>query len=550
MKKRPFQKKLQKEIFIYSVEMIALVTIILSAILYWFNTTTTRVQLDHTENRIHQLLSSNLNAYEKQIETNRNGVFLDYLKVEADDSDIYGKFYAFNSQQELKSDLMIFDKDMKLQFNSNSKWNNQGVFVNFLLVITERMKEEHTNHVEKIFMDHDKEHYLILTSRIWNLFTLKGYAITIINGKEILSNLNQMQSQYIIADKFNNVFAASSSEFITGPLEKVDTSFFKTRFKYKEDTYYSQTTALTPSLTLTVYQKSLMYPYLLTISIVIVLLITVFMLGFAMLFSRRISLRNAKSLEKLTEEMKKLRKDPNYRLHIHTSDEFEVVSKRINLMLEELSSVHHNNISLLQANLLAERKKLEAQFNPHFLYNTLEVIRASIHFDKDMADQLIIRLNKILRYSINEENPEVKLLTDIVFIQEYLEISKVRFEHFDYKIDLDSACEQIPVPKLFLMPLIENSLKYGFRKRDDLEIIISGKKEADGSFSIQVIDNGNNLTKEKSNRINDNLQNNIPMGNHHGLTNSKKRIQLMYPQAKFNILTQNEQTIIEIRLGV
>lgn len=550
MQKKPFQEKLQKEILMYSFGMIILVTIILSAILYWLNTTSTRMQLNHTESNIQQLLTNNLQEYEKSMETNRKTIYLDYLTGRINDPTIYSSFYAFNSQNELKSELMIVNQNMQLEFSSNPRWGNSGIFMNFLSVVTERMKEEHIDSTQKIFMDNDKEHYLILTTPIRDLFIIKGYAVTIINGKEIRSNLNQTQSQYIISDKFNNVLSSSSSDFITGTLGRIENSLFENQFKYKNDLFYSQTTSLTPALTLTVYQKSLMYPYFLTISTIIVLLIASMMLGFAFLFSKRISLRNARSLEKLINEMKIIRKDPTYRLNIHTKDEFEIVSRRINLMLEELSSVHHNNISLLQANLLAERKKLEAQFNPHFLYNTLEVIRASLYFDKDLANQLIIRLNKILRYSINEENPEVKLLNDIVFIEEYLEINKARFEHFDYKIDLDPECEKISVPKLFLMPLIENSLKYGFQKRNDLNITILGRKETDQIFLIQVIDNGDNLTKEKSFQINDNLQNNIPMGNHHGLINSKKRIQLMYPKTKFNLMKQNQYTVVEIRIGV
>ncbi|MCM3750367.1 histidine kinase, partial [Paenibacillus pasadenensis] len=150
--------------------------------------------------------------------------------------------------------------------------------------------------------------------------------------------------------------------------------------------------------------------------------------------------------------------------------EFELISTKINEMLDELSGAHQKNINLLKENTLAERKMLEAQFNPHFLYNTLEVIRASIAFDPALSNQLILRLTKILRYSIEEKTEEVTLRTDLRYLEEYLMINRIRFQDFTYQLEIEDAALDLPIPKLFLLPIIENSLKYGFKHRHDLAI--------------------------------------------------------------------------------
>lgn len=548
MKRQLFQENLRKEILIYSAIFIAVIILILSFILSAFNGISINMQLDNTEQVVQDFISKNIKQYEEQLTQNSKRLYLDFLNETVSESNIYSNYYTFNSQQDLKSELLILDESMNLKFSSNSRWNKDGIFLNFLSIITPKIDEE-TEVVQRLYVDKDREHYLLLMTTIGNPLSPEGYSVQVINGKEVISNLNQLQNQYIISDKFDNVFASSSNLFISGNLEKVEGTVFKNRFNYHDDLYYSERSSLTPNLSLTVYQRSIMYPSFLKISGSIVALLSFLLIAFALSFSKRISLRNAKSVELLTKEMEVLKGNPNHRLSIQTNDEFELVSKRINIMLEELSNAHQNNISLLQENLLAERKKLEAQFNPHFLYNTLEVIRASIIFDREIANQLILRLTKILRYSINEENTEVTFETDLTYLIEYLEISRIRFQDFSYILDINEETLKLPVPKLFLLPLIENSLKYGFQNRPDLQITIISKKIEDNYYQFQVMDNGSALEERKSQEINDSLQNNLPMGNHHGLLNSKKRLQLMYPKAKFELKIREEYTVVEIEIG-
>ena len=78
---------------------------------------------------------------------------------------------------------------------------------------------------------------------------------------------------------------------------------------------------------------------------------------------------------------------------------------------------------------------LEAQFNPHFLYNTLETIKITSMIDASITQDLIQNLTRILRYSVTELEKETTLGKDLEIIEAYLKIHQIRFEQFSYHID-------------------------------------------------------------------------------------------------------------------
>lgn len=545
MKENHFQQRLRKEILMYSGALIAIITFVLAAIFIVFNRVSIDMQLDTTEATTRSLVTSSLQQYESQLMENRDSIYSAYLEQKINESSIYGNYYSFNSQQTLKGDLILLDSSLDIAFATNNKFDEDGVFKNYIHILADNLSDE-TEILQRLYMDRNRNHNLILMTP---LDDNKGFAAYVIDGKEVRSQLNKIQAQFIISDRYDNVFSSSSSQFIKGSLEKVDRQLFDKKFSYKDAVYYAKRSQLTPDLYLTVYQQRLINPSYVTISSLVVLLLAVLLVVFAFVFSKRISYKNARSVELLSQEMKALKGDATKRLSIQTDDEFGIITDKINQMLEELSDSNRQNINLLKESMVAERKKLEAQFHPHFLYNTLEVIRAAILFDTALANQLILRLTTILRYSIEEKNTEITLKSDIDYLKEYLEISKARFQYFTYVIKLDEACKQLPVPKLFLLPLIENSLKYGFKHRQDLSISIEGEQRLDGTYVLRVIDNGQALELHKASQINHQLQRNQMLGNHHGLMNSKRRLQLMYPESRFELKVDEYFTIIEIEIG-
>lgn len=545
-KENVFQKKLRKEILIYSVIIIVLMTLILGVMLVGYNYRIVKMEMNKEETELNSYVSTTVNAYETELRKNEKHLYLNFLNNEIPETTLYSQLYSFNSTQEIKSNFILFDRERNIKFSTNTNLEHDGSLLSYTKIVTERIESGKINIIQKIFMNSDKEHYLLVGIPIIEKNVVKGYAIFFLNGKEVEASLNHLSVRYIFYDKYSNIFSSNSDTFKKGTLEKIDTSLIEKRYTYNKQLFLSSKTKVTPYINLIVYNKVTPYNSLLKLSITGIILISSVLTLLAYYFSKKISINSSKSIELISKEMEKVKKDSSYRIKLQTNDEFNLLTVNINKMLQEINELHNTNIMLLKENLIAEKKKLEAQFNPHFLYNTLEIIRSSVHFDKDLANRLILSLNSILRYSINEENNEVILESDLVYLEKYLEISKNRFEFFNYEIEVDPESAALHIPKLFLLPIIENSLKYGFQNIIDLFIHIKIVQIDENITRIVIKDNGNSLDKKKALIINENLQNSEDIKNHHGLNNSRKRLLLMYPCSSFRIFVRNKHTIVEI----
>lgn len=78
-------------------------------------------------------------------------------------------------------------------------------------------------------------------------------------------------------------------------------------------------------------------------------------------------------------------------------------------MISRLQALHQKTLALEKQNVSFEKRMLEAQFNPHFLYNTLETILITSHYDSDLTEKIVLQLTKLLRYSLDESQEAVCL---------------------------------------------------------------------------------------------------------------------------------------------
>jgi LytS/YehU family sensor histidine kinase len=122
----------------------------------------------------------------------------------------------------------------------------------------------------------------------------------------------------------------------------------------------------------------------------------------------------------------------------------------------------------LQSAALANKAQLEMlryQLNPHFLFNALNSIRASIDEDSTRSQKMITQLSEFLRYSLlNENAKKISLREEIEAVQNYLAIEKIRFEDkLLVNFDIEKTAENFKVPCFLLNPLIENAIKHGLQ---------------------------------------------------------------------------------------
>ncbi len=199
------------------------------------------------------------------------------------------------------------------------------------------------------------------------------------------------------------------------------------------------------------------------------------------------------------------------------------------------------------ANELAQKAQLQMlryQLNPHFLFNSLNSIRALVEEDKNRARGMITELSEFLRYSLISKNySDVPFIDELDAMKHYLAIEKTRYEEnliVDY--DIDPSAESYPVLSFLIHPIIENALKYGMKTSPKpLHLTISAKVE-DEIFSVTICNTGkwvNKNVKEKSEQV----------GTGTGLDNVKRRLKNAFP-GKHNLVVEKNDKNVCVRIEI
>lgn len=186
--------------------------------------------------------------------------------------------------------------------------------------------------------------------------------------------------------------------------------------------------------------------------------------------------------------------------------ELLVIAETINDMLDRLERNIHDIYQLELSQKDAHMRALQAQINPHFMYNTLEFIRmyAVMENQNELAD-IIYEFSSLLRNNISDER-ETTLKQEVEFCRKYSYLCMVRYpKSIAYGFKIDPGLEEMRIPKFTLQPLVENYFAHGvdYRRTDNVISIKALKKE--GYVEILVTDNGRGMPAEKLAEIQDKL---------------------------------------------
>ena len=184
-----------------------------------------------------------------------------------------------------------------------------------------------------------------------------------------------------------------------------------------------------------------------------------------------------------------------------------------------------------RATAVADIRRLESQFQPHFLFNTLENIKFMIKLDPDAAMQMIQALSSLLRYSIRTDVRQVTVDEDLAYTHNYLKIQQYRFgSRLRYEEDIARAARCAAIPKLLFQPVLENAIRYG--SDDDGNISVRLTVRRDGALlRVTIEDQGKGLGAAKLAEMRALLKSRNASSRHTGLYNVHRRIQLMYGEA-------------------
>lgn len=156
----------------------------------------------------------------------------------------------------------------------------------------------------------------------------------------------------------------------------------------------------------------------------------------------------------------------------------------------------------------AELKALQAQINPHFLYNTLDSIQwlAVLHGADDIQ-QMIVALGKLLRHSLDRKQHIVSVRKELEQVENYLFIQKVRYgDKFSYQINIEPEILEFHIPKLVLQPLVENAIQHGLEPKPSLgKIRIDGWMENPDQAILEISDDGVGMGEEFQTKLTDSI---------------------------------------------
>lgn len=189
--------------------------------------------------------------------------------------------------------------------------------------------------------------------------------------------------------------------------------------------------------------------------------------------------------------------------HIRNRD-LNILADSFNIMVNKINVLMKSNVDKESEKTNAQLKALQAQINPHFLYNTLEVVRsiAAANSVKSIVE-ICKSLADMFRYSINKEKEIVTIGEELVHIRNYISIQKFRYEDkFDVFFDVDQSILTCKVIRLIIQPLVENAVYHGIEMKRGKGNITIRIQRMEGSIHIQIIDDGVGMTEEKADAIN------------------------------------------------
>ena len=221
-------------------------------------------------------------------------------------------------------------------------------------------------------------------------------------------------------------------------------------------------------------------------------------------YSLRVSHSITGPIQALTQKAERFGADDFASAPVETNiTELQTLDRNFDKMAGRITSLMEKQRQDQQSLHRAELELLQAQINPHFLYNTLDsiAILAESQREEDVID-MVTSLSTFFRNSLNRGEDVISLRAELIQAKSYLEIQQIRYSDIlTYEISVPEELQDTPVPKLILQPLIENALYHGIKNRRGRGAIrITGFSQGE-DICLQVTDNGAGMTAEQLSRL-------------------------------------------------
>ena len=286
-------------------------------------------------------------------------------------------------------------------------------------------------------------------------------------------------------------------------------------------------------------------------------LIMLVLAAVTMLIARFIANSIVRPLNMLSSSIEHV-KENNFSTKVYVEAD-ETVGKLVasyNSMLDMLNDLINKNLSVELKTKEAQLQSYERQINPHFIYNTLDMIRMMSAMDEqDKLDEAVVCLSQLLRFN-NSTEKEVLISEELENVERYFRILKLRYgDNFEYEIDVPEEIQQLYTLKFLLQPFAENAVKHGLEKVEWTGKIMIFAKQMQDELIFIIRDNGRGMEPEKIEEIQKMLHStdiySMP-GKNIGIINASQRIRLFYGEGFDIDITSipNEKTTVYIHIPV
>lgn len=248
----------------------------------------------------------------------------------------------------------------------------------------------------------------------------------------------------------------------------------------------------------------------------------------------RISTKVTKPIMELTDTMHAIEESADMSIRVHGAfqGEIEILANGFNTLIERLQNLMLQIYQEQRMKRKLEIQLLQAQVNPHFLYNTLETISSLLMLQMNEKAQVVCSsLSEFYKLSLSKGNDMIPLKDELRLLEDYLKIQSVRYvEYMEYYIECEEAILDFMVPKLLIQPVVENAIYHGIKQQGTKGmILVNGyQKEEKNCLVLEVIDTGCGMSETKLIELKEIIKCGMIGKNSFGLGNVSARLKSVF----------------------
>lgn len=248
-------------------------------------------------------------------------------------------------------------------------------------------------------------------------------------------------------------------------------------------------------------------------------------------------------------------------LPVHSGDEVGQLTGTFNRMkhamaehLSTLNALHREEVRNLALEKDLEHTRLEvlkSQVNPHFLFNTLNMISCMARLeDASTTDQMIVHLGSLFRHNLRTKQQEVTLEEELDGLEDYIYLQQMRFDGritVEKKIEADPAA--VRLPSFTLQPIVENAFSHGLKSCEEGGRILLWGWMQGRTLILTVADNGRGMTPAELDALQEKIAQSERTGRSIGLGNISRRITMLYPEGRMQVFSrEGHGTVIRFEI--